>query len=53
MAVLGALSMHLEITAVVLITADERTSDTHHPHLRGSYILAMVTHNLDIIDLCW
>ena len=43
--------MHLEITAVVLGTAEGGTFETRPNHLGAGYILAMVAHNLDIVGL--
>jgi len=51
-AVLEALSVHLEMTAYVLGTAEGGTFETHHNHLGAGHILATVAHNLDIIGLC-
>ena len=46
--------MHLEMTALVLGTAEGGTFETCHNHLGAGHILAMVAHNLDIVGLhCW
>jgi len=50
-AVLEALSVHLEMTAMVLRTAGGETFDTRHSRLGGGHILATVAHNLDNIGL--
>jgi hypothetical protein len=47
------LSVHLEMTALVLGTRAVETFDTGHNHLDGGHFLAAVAHNLDIIGLCW
>jgi len=53
-AVLEALSVHLEITALVLGTAEGGTFETRHNHVGAGHILAKVAHNLDIVGLrCW
>ena len=51
--VLEALSVHLEMTALVLESAEGGTFETHHNHLGGGHILATVAHNFDILGLCW
>jgi len=51
LAILEALSVYLNITASVLATAAGVTCETHHNHLRGGHILAMVAHNLEIVSL--
>ena len=53
LAVLGALLLHLEITAFVLKTAEGGTLDTRPNHLGGGHILPTVAHNLDILSLRW
>jgi len=52
-AVLEALSVHLEMTALVLVTAAGATFETRHNHLGGGHILATVAHNLEIGGLRW
>jgi len=51
-AVLEALSVHLEMTALVLETPVGGTFETHHNHLGAGHILATVAHDLHIIGLC-
>jgi len=51
-AVLEALLVHLEMTALVLETAEGGTFETRHNRLGACYILATVAHNLDIVGLC-
>jgi len=41
------------MTALVLESAEGGTFQTHHNHLGGGHMLAMVAHNFDIIALCW
>jgi len=51
-AVLEALSVHLEMPALVLGTAEGGTFETRHNHLGAGHILATVAHNLeDILGL--
>jgi len=50
--VLEALSVHLEMTALVLGTAAVETFEPRHNRLGGGHILVMVAHNLDIVALC-
>ena len=53
-AVLQALSVHLEMMALVLESAEGGTFETHHYYHGGDHILATVAHTLDIIGLpCW
>jgi len=53
-AVLEALSVHLEMTALVLGTTEGGTLESRHNHLGAGHILAMVAHNLDNVGLhCW
>jgi len=53
-AVLEALSMHLEMTALVLGTVEGGTFETCHNHLGAGHILPTVALNLDIVGLrCW
>ena len=53
-AVLEALSVHPEMTALVLGTAEGGPFETRHNHLGAGHILAMVAHKLDIFGLrCW
>ena len=53
-AVLDALLVHLEMTALVLWPAAGETFETPHNRLDGYHILAMVAHNLVIVGLhCW
>ena len=49
--VLEARSVHLETMAVVLMYTVRGTFETHHNHLGGSHILAMVAHVRDILCL--
>ena len=51
-AVLEALSVQLEMTALVLGTAEGGTFETCHNHLGAVHILATVAHNLDTVGLC-
>ena len=52
--VLEALSVHLEMMAHVLGTAEGGTFETRHNHLGAGHILATVAQNLDIVGLhCW
>jgi hypothetical protein len=44
--------VHLEMTALVLGTAEGGTFETRHTHLGAGHILATVAHNLDILALC-
>jgi len=54
LAVLEALSVHLEMMDLVLCTAEGGTFETRHNHLGAGHILATVAHNLDIVGLhCW
>jgi hypothetical protein len=50
--VLEALSVHLEMTALVLGTAEGGTFETRHNHLGAGHILATVAHNLHILGFC-
>jgi len=50
-AVLEAFSVHLEITALILETAEGGTFESCHNHLGAGHILATVAHNLDIVGL--
>jgi len=51
---LEALSVLLEMTALVLGIAEGGTFETRHNHLGAGHILAMVAHNWDILGLrCW
>jgi len=50
--VLGALSVHVEMTALVLGTAEGGIFETRHNDLHSGHILATVAHNLEIIGLC-
>jgi len=53
-AVLEALSVQLEMTALVLETAEGGTFETRHNHLGPGHILAMAAHTLHIVGLrCW
>jgi len=53
-AVPDALSVHWEITALVLRTAMGGTFETRHNHLSAGYILATVAHNLEFFCMrCW
>jgi len=52
-AVLEALSVPLEMMALVLGTAAGEPFETRHNHLGGGHIFATVTHKLDIVGLCW
>jgi len=46
--------MHLEMTALVLQSAERGTFEAHHNHLCADHILAMVAHTLEnILGLCW
>jgi hypothetical protein len=49
--VLEALSVHLEMTALVLESVEGETFETHHNNLGGGYILATVVQNLDFLGL--
>jgi hypothetical protein len=49
LAVLEALSVHLETMALLLGTATGETFETRHNRLGGGHILATVAHNLDIV----
>jgi hypothetical protein len=51
-AVSEALSVHLEVTALVQGSATGGTFETRHTHLGAGHILATVAHNLDILGLC-
>jgi hypothetical protein len=51
-AVLEALSVHLEMMALVLGTAEGGTFETRHTHLGAGHILATVADNLNILGLC-
>jgi hypothetical protein len=48
-----ALSVHLEMTAFVLGTAEGGTFEARHNHLGAGHILATVAHNLHILRLCF
>jgi len=50
-AVLEALSVKLEMTAIVLGTAEGGTFQTRHNQLGAGHILATVANNLDIVGL--
>jgi len=53
LAVREALLVNLDITAHVLESVEGGTFETHHNHLDRGYILAMVAHNMNILDLRW
>jgi len=53
LAVLEALSEHLEMTFLVLESAEGGTFETHYNHLGGHHILATVAHNLEILGGHW
>ena len=54
LAVLEALSVRLEMTDLVLGTAEGGTFETRHDHLGAAHIFSTVAHNLIIIGLrCW
>jgi len=50
--VLEALSVHMEMTSLVLETVDGGSFGTRHNHLGSGHILATVAHNLEIVGLC-
>ena len=52
-AVLDALLVHLEMTALALASTDGGTFETHHHHLGGGHILAPMAHHLEILGMCW
>ena len=46
--------MHLEMMALVLMTGEGGTFETHHNRLGRGHILATVAHNMGILNLrCW
>jgi hypothetical protein len=51
LAVMEALSVHIEMAVVVLGTGKGGTFETHHNHLGAGYFVATVAHNLDIFGL--
>jgi hypothetical protein len=51
-AVLEALSVHLDMMALVLCTAEGKTVETHHNHLGEGHILTMVAQNMQILAFC-
>jgi len=53
LAVLEALSVHMEITALVLGTAAGETLETHHNHLGGGHMLTSVASDFVIVGLRW
>jgi hypothetical protein len=53
LAVLEALPVHLEMTALLLGTAAGEIFQTCHNRLGGGHILATVVHNLDLVGLRW
>lgn len=52
LAVHVSLSVNLEMTAIVLGTAEGGTFDTCHSHLGGGHTLPTVSHNLIMLGLC-
>ena len=52
-AVLEALLVHLEMTALVLETAEGGSFETCHNHLGGRHILATIADNLEILSVRW
>jgi len=50
--VLEALSMHWEMTAILLNTGEGGRVETRHYQLGAGHILAMVAQNLEILGLC-
>jgi len=53
-AVLEALLVHLEMTVLVLRTAEGRTFESRHNHLGAGHIHATVAHNFNDLGLsCW
>jgi hypothetical protein len=53
-AVLEARSVHLELMALVLGSAEEGTFDTCHNHFGAAHIFATVAQNLHILCFyCW
>jgi hypothetical protein len=51
-AVQDVLSVHLEMKALVLGTAEGGTFQTRHNHLGAGHIFPTVAHNLHIFHLC-
>jgi hypothetical protein len=45
--------VHLGMMALVLESAEGGTLETHHNHLGGGHLLAMVAHKVDILALYW
>jgi len=50
---LDALSVILEMVALVLGTATEESFKISHNHLGGGHILRTVAHKLEIVGLRW
>lgn len=52
-AVLEALVIHLEMTALLLESVEQRTFETQHIYLGCDHILAAVVHDLEILAWCY